>query len=77
MNLEPVFVAANVAEADFVARLFEKEGIPYQERLEAVMRETSNVCYQGTLFEVPAKNAGYCRELLGRIGMQGGIIGAR
>lgn len=50
---EPVFIAANVREADFVEELLDEAGIEYEEKLEAFTRDdvSSAVCYQGTLFE--------------------------
>ena len=71
---EPIFIAANVREADFVERVLDDEGIEYSQRLEPFMRETSGVCYQGVLFEVAGGQAGYCRRLLAEKGLERGVI---
>jgi hypothetical protein len=73
---EPVFIAANVREADFVEQLLDEAGIEYEERLEAFMREelASAVCYQGTLFEVLEGQADDCRRLLTEKGLGRGIV---
>jgi hypothetical protein len=71
---EPIFVAANVREADFVERVLDDEGIEYSQRLEPSLNETSGVCYQGTLFEVVASEADRCRRLLKEKGLERGIV---
>lgn len=74
-TLEKVFIAANVREADRVAEIFNSEGIEYTESLDAVMQETSNVCYQGVLFTVSTAHADACRRLLRAHGLVSGILG--
>src|SRR6266487_1807049 len=71
---EPIFIAANVREADFVENVLEDEGVEYTQRLEPFMRETSGVCYQGVLFEVMAGQADYCRHVLTEKGLARGIV---
>lgn len=73
---EPIFIAANVREADFVEGVLEDEGIEFTQRLEPFMRETSGVCYQGVLFEVLAGQAEYCRRVLTDKGLARGIVPA-
>jgi hypothetical protein len=74
--LEPIFIAANVREAEFVEKILDEEGIEYSQRLEAFMREglTTNVCYQGILFEVLEGQAGYCRKILAEKGLERGVV---
>ncbi len=62
-DFEPIFIAANVREADFVERVLKDEGIEFRQRLELAMREDSGICYQGILFEVSASVADRCRRL--------------
>jgi hypothetical protein len=71
---EPIFIAANVREADFVEGVLEDEGVEFAQRLEPFMRETSGVCYQGVLFEVIAGQAEYCRHVLTEKGLARGIL---
>jgi hypothetical protein len=73
-SYEPIFIAANVREADFVESVLEDEGIEFTQRLEPFMRETSSVCYQGVLFEVLAGQAEYCRRVLTEKGLERGIL---
>jgi hypothetical protein len=73
-KLEPIFVAATTREADYVESLLEDEGVEFAQRLEPFMRESSGVCYQGTLFEVPDAEAEYCRRVLADKGLARGIL---
>ena len=73
-KLEPIFVAANVREADYVESVLEDEGVEFAQRLEPFMRESSGVCYQGTLFEVVPGEAEYCRRVLTDKGLARGIL---
>lgn len=73
-KLEPIFVAANAREADYVESVLEDEGVEFTQRLEPFMRESSGVCYQGTLFEVVRGEAEYCRRLLSDKGLARGIL---
>ena len=74
-ELEAVFIAANVAEAEEVERLLESEGIEYEMRPEAFTRGTlSAACYQGPLFEVLGGQAEYCRRKLEAAGLGKGLI---
>lgn len=73
-KLEPIFVAANVREADFVESMLEDEGVEFAQRLEPFMRESSGACYQGTLFEVVPGEAEYCRRVLTEKGLTRGIL---
>ena len=75
-GLKPIFIAANVREADLVERVLEEEGIEFKQRLEPVTRETSGVCYQGVLFEVSDGQAEHCRRLLTAKGLESGIMHA-
>jgi hypothetical protein len=75
MNEEPVFIAANVREAEFVETLFEREGIEYDIRPEPYLKaSTGDACLMGVLFEVSAEHADACRELLARSGLERGVI---
>lgn len=73
-KLEPIFVAATTREADYVEGVLESEGVEFRQRLEPFMRESSGVCYQGTLFEVIPGEAEYCRRVLKDKGLTGGIL---
>ncbi len=73
-DLEPIFIAENVREADIVEGVLEDEGIEFKQRLAPVMRETSAVCYQGTLFEVNTVDADHSRRLLLAKGLSRGIV---
>ena len=72
--MEPVFIAASAREADFVESVLEEEGIEFAQRLEPVPHETSGVCYQGVLFEVPGEHAAQSRRLLVERGLARGIV---
>jgi hypothetical protein len=72
--MQPIFIAANVREADFVESVLEDEGVEFTQRLEPFMRETSGVCYQGVLFEVLAGQGEYCRRVLTDKGLARGIV---
>ena len=73
-NLQPVFIAANVAECDFVERLLETEGIEYEVTPEAILQETHGSCRMGLLFEVQAGQAEYCRRLFADRGLARGVV---
>jgi hypothetical protein len=67
---EPIFIAANVAEANVVERLLEAEGIEFEITREAFLPQTSSTaCLQGLLFEVAADRANGCRRLLAERGL--------
>jgi hypothetical protein len=72
---EPVFIAANVREAEFIERLLEEEGIEYQVHPEAYTKGPTGVCLQGLMFEVLAGQAPYCRRLFEDRGLKRGIVG--
>ena len=71
---EPVFIAANVREAELVERLLDEKDVEYAQRLEPVPHDTSNVCYQGILFTVAEERAEECRQLLIGKGLAQGVI---
>jgi hypothetical protein len=73
-SYEPIFVAANVREADFVESVLDDEGVEFTQHLEPSMRETGGVCYQGVLFEVIAGQADYCRRVPTEMGLARGMI---
>jgi hypothetical protein len=74
---EPIFIAANVAEANVVERLLDAEGIEFEITPEAFLQQPmSNVCLQGLLFEVPTDRANDCRRLLTERGLGSGVIPA-
>lgn len=73
---EPVFIAANVAEAEFVENLLETEGIDFDLTPEPFLHDNlSNACYTGLLFEVLPGQAPYCRHLLRARGLGRGVVG--
>lgn len=72
---EAVFIAANVGEATLAEQMLDEEGIEYDVTPEAFLRfPSSDVCYQGLLFEVLAGQAEYCRYLFRRAGLTRGIL---
>jgi hypothetical protein len=73
---EPIFVAANLREVDFVERLLREESIEYEVRPETFERFAGlgTACYQGLLFEVLPGQATYCRKLLEKSGLSHGVI---
>jgi hypothetical protein len=74
-QVEPVFIAANVAEAEAVERLLEREGIEFEVRPEAFLRSPlPGTCFQGLLFEVLAGQAEYCRHVLAGAGLTRGVL---
>jgi hypothetical protein len=73
-NLEPIFIAANVREAEFIERLLEEEGIDYEVRPEAFQKEGRAACFEGLMFEVLAGQASYCRKLLEDRGLKAGML---
>jgi hypothetical protein len=72
---EAVFIAANVAEAEAVERLFESEGIEYELTPEPFLRGVlTTSCHMGLLVEVLPGQAPYCRWLLRRERLDRGIV---
>jgi hypothetical protein len=75
MTFEPIFIAANVEEAEFVEAMLEEEGIDYEVRPEAFMAGVLGAtCLQGLMYEVLAGQAPYCRRLLTDRGLKRGVI---
>ena len=73
---EPIFIAANVREIDFVEQLLRNEAIEYDVRPETFERFAGlgAACYQGLLFEVLPGQADYCRKLIEDCGLGHGVI---
>jgi hypothetical protein len=71
---EPVFLAANAREVDFVERLLVTEGVDFAVRPEAFLAETSAPCFEGALIEVPSGQAASCRRLLAEAGLSRGVV---
>jgi len=63
MNREPVFITADMREADSVERVLDEAGVHYSLRLDTVPRE-GGACYQGILYEVAPDDAEKCRRLI-------------
>jgi len=74
MNREPVFITADMREADSVERTLDEAGMEYSMRLDAVPRE-GGACYQGILYEVAADDAEKCRRLMLDKGLSRGLVG--
>ena len=68
MNREPVFITADMREADSVERVLDDAGVDYSLRLDAIARE-GGACYQGILYEVAADDAEKCRRLICKSGL--------
>ena len=74
-QLSAIFVAASVSEVDFVEKLLNDEGIEYEVRPEAFIRQPiGGTCLQGLLFHVRAGQASYCRRLLESRGLERGVV---
>lgn len=69
----PVYIAATTLEADEVEAVLVSLGVAFNQRLEVVMHETSNACYQGTLFEVDAAQIADVRRALAARGFARGM----
>ena len=63
MNREPIFITADMREADSVERVLEDAGVRYTLRLDAIARE-GGACFQGILYEVATDEAEKCRRLI-------------
>lgn len=74
MSLNPLFLAASLAEIDAVERLLDAEAIEYQVRPDAVVKRPGGVCLQGLLFEVEQEQLQRCRELIASRGLSHGIV---
>ena len=76
MSQEAVFIAANVAEAEAVEELLEREGIEFDLTPEPFLRggALTTTCFTGLLFEVLAGQAPYCRQLLTKAGFGRGVV---
>ena len=70
MTHEPIFFATSNREADAVEQILKTENIDFSQRLEAIPHDTSNVCFQGFLFEVPKEQAENARRLLAENGFE-------
>jgi hypothetical protein len=73
MNREPIFITADMREADSVERVLDDAGVRYSLRLDAIPRE-GGACYQGILYEVAADDAQKCRRLMLDQGLSRGIV---
>jgi hypothetical protein len=76
VTLEPIFIAANRREIEFVQDLLDREDIEYSVRPETFTRSTpfGTGPYAGLLFEVIAGQAQYCRRLIADKGLEHGIV---
>jgi len=63
MNREPIFITADMREADSVERVLDEAGVSYSLRLDTVPRE-GGACYQGILYEVALDDAEKSRQLI-------------
>ena len=68
MTREPIFITANMREADSVERVLDEAGVDYAMRLDAMPRE-GTACFQGVLYEVAADDAARCRKLIHESGL--------
>lgn len=72
---EPIFIAANTAEAKFIESLLDAEGIEYEIAPEPFVRTPlGGACAMGLMFEVLGGQADYCRKLIERAGLGRGVI---
>ena len=73
MNREPIFITADMREADSVERTLDEAGMEYSMRLDAVSRD-GGACFQGVLYEVASDDAEKCRRLMLSKGLSRGIV---
>ncbi|HEY8131857.1 MAG TPA: hypothetical protein VII12_08185 [Thermoanaerobaculia bacterium] len=73
MTREPIFLAADIREADDVENVLNEAGVDYSLRLEAAPRE-GGACYQGILYEVASDRAKECRQLILDKGLSRGVM---
>jgi hypothetical protein len=74
-ELQPVFIAATVAETDLVENLLDAEGIEYDVTPEPHVNEISGeACLMGVMFRVRAAKAHLCRQLFRERGLGRGVI---
>ena len=73
MNREPIFITADLREADSAERVLDDAGVDYSMRLDAVPRE-GGACFQGILYEVASDDAEKCRRLMLAKGLSRGIV---
>ena len=73
MNREPIFITADMREADSVERALDEAGMEYSMRLDVMPRE-GGACYQGVLYEVASDDAEKCRRLMLARGLSRGIV---
>ena len=73
MNREPIFITADMREADSVERALEEAGMDYSMRLDAMPRE-GGACFQGILYEVASDDAEKGRRLMLDKGLSRGIV---
>jgi len=75
-DVEPVFIAGSLSEAQRIEKLLTDEGIDYAVEIEKFMQTrivfTSE--YHGATFYVLASQAPFCRKLLLDHGFSNGII---
>jgi hypothetical protein len=74
MSREPIFITADMREADSVERVLDDAGVDYSMRLDLVPRD-GGACYQGVLYEVAADDADKCRRLMLEQGLSRGLVG--
>ena len=74
--MQKIYVAATTREADEVERVLREEGVEFTQKLDAVMREASGACFQGTAFEVDAADVVRCRRILSQRGLLDGLVAA-
>ena len=72
--MEPIFIAANTREVDFLEKLLDEAGVDYEVRPEAFKHAITGACYQGLMFEVAPGVADRCRELIRERGLERGIV---
>lgn len=77
VELEPVFIAANVGEAELVEQLLETEGIEFEVTPEPFVREAWGSCMQGLMFSVLGGQAPYVRHALRSRGLGPGVLEER
>ena len=77
-ELAAVFIAASVAEVTLAENLLAEEGIEYEVRPEAFVKEPlGGACLLGVLFEVRQGQAAYTRQLFRSRGLERGVIEER
>jgi hypothetical protein len=77
-DVEPVFIAGSVGEAERVEEVLTQQGIEFAVRIEPFIRYILAVFpseHEGAAFYVLSGQSAYCRRALAAAGLSSGLIG--